>query len=182
MTFRKKFARFAVTASVFAFSFVGVASAHVTVKPGEVKAGAFTTFTVSVPVEKDVPTTTVKLEVPAGLGHVTPTVKSGWVVDVQKEGTGDAATVKAITWSGNQIPAGFRDEFTFSAKTPDQPTELQWKAHQTYADGVVVVWNLTETDQPTKADGSPDFSASGPFSVTKVVSETTDDAAVTHVQ
>ena len=176
MTISKKVASFSVGVITLMCSLAGVASAHVVVKPGEVLTSAFTTFSVGVPVEKDVATTAVKLEVPAGLGHVTPTVKPGWAITVEKEG--EVAT--SITWSGGQIAGGFRDEFTFSAKTPSEPTELQWKAFQTYADGTVVAWNVNEADQPKKADGSPDFSASGPFSVTKVVSESAQDAALTH--
>ncbi|HJQ07940.1 MAG TPA: DUF1775 domain-containing protein [Candidatus Saccharimonadales bacterium] len=180
MKFGKKLAGFGVGISALALSFVGVASAHVTVRPGEALTGAFMTFNVGVPVEKDMPTTAVKLEVPAGLGHVIPTVKSGWTIQVEKEGSGEEAVVKSITWSGNEIGAGYRDDFTFSAKTPDKATELQWKAYQIYSDGNVVAWDLTEDKQPKKADGSPDFSKSGPFSVTKVTSETAADTANKH--
>lgn len=181
MKVSKKIAAFALGVSALAMSFTGIASAHVTVKPGEVLTGSFQTFNVGVPVEKDMATTAVKLEIPAGLGHVTPTVKHGWTISVEKEGSGEEAVVKSITWNGNEIAAGYRDDFTFSAKTPDKPVELQWKAFQTYADGSVVAWNLTEDQQPKKEDGSPDFSKSGPFSVTKVVSQTAADAANKHV-
>jgi uncharacterized protein YcnI len=180
MKFSKKIATLGIGIMAGICSFAGVASAHVTVKPGEVVSGAFQTFTVGVPVEKGMATTNVKLEIPAGLDHVTPTVKPGWTIQIEKEGTGEDAIVKSITWSGSQIDSGYRDDFTFSAKTPDTPTELQWKAFQTYADGSVVAWNLTEDAQPTKADGSPDFSQSGPFSITKVLNESTQDAATKH--
>ena len=180
MKFSKKMAGFGVGVSALALSFVGVASAHVVVKPGEALTGAFLTFNVSVPVEKDIATTDIKLDVPAGLGHVTPTVKPGWTIQVDKEGLGEEAAVKSIIWSGNEIGAGYRDDFTFSAKTPDKPTELQWKAYQTYADGSVVEWNLAEDNQPKKVDGSPDFSKSGPFSVTKIMGETAAGIAAKH--
>jgi uncharacterized protein YcnI len=180
MKLSKKVAAFGLGVSALVFGFAGVASAHVTVKPGEAVTGAFMTFNVGVPVEKNLPTTAVKLEIPAGLGHVMPTVKPGWTIQTEKEGTGEEAVVKSITWSGNEIGAGYRDDFTFSAKTPDKPVELQWKAYQTYSDGSVVDWNLTDDEQPKNADGSPDFSKSGPFSVTKVVSENAADAAAKH--
>lgn len=181
MKISKKLAALSIGISALVFGFAGIASAHVTVKPGEVLTGAFQTFTVSVPVEKDLPTTAVKLEIPAGLTHATPTQRSDWTIQAEKEGSGEEAVVKSITWSGNQIGAGFRDDFTFSAKTPENPVELQWKAYQTYGDGSVVAWNVTEDKQPKKADGSPDFSKSGPFSVTKVSSESAEDTALTHV-
>lgn len=180
MKLSKQLAGFGVGVSALIFSFAGVASAHVVVKPGEAVTGAFMTFTVGVPVEKDIATTSVKLDIPTGLGHVMPTLKPGWTIQTEKEGRGEEAVVTSITWSGHEIGAGFRDDFTFSAKTPDKPTELQWKAYQTYADGSVVEWNLAEDNQPTKADGSPDFSKSGPFSVTKVTSETAAEAAAKH--
>lgn len=141
--------------------------AHVVVKPGEVKPGSFQTFTVGVPNEKGVPTTALKLEIPSELKHITPTVKPGWHIAVEKEGEGETATVKAIVWTGGTIPAGLRDDFTFSAQAPSEPGTLKWKAYQTYESGVVS-WDLEENEQPKKADGSPDFSSAGPLSTTKV--------------
>jgi len=144
--------------------------AHVIVKPNEAKPGAFQTFTVSVPNEKDTPTTALKLEIPAGLQHVTPTVKPGWQVAVEKEGEGETATVKAISWTGGVVPAGLRDDFTFSAQVPSEATTLKWKAYQTYESGIVS-WNLEEGQQPKTTDGKPDFSTAGPLSTTKVATE-----------
>jgi uncharacterized protein YcnI len=157
-------------------------TAHVVVRPAEVKTASFTTFTIGVPVEKDIPTTSLKLLIPEGLQYVTPTLKTGWFVSAEKEpieeGTGHSdAKVTSITWSGNTIPAGFRDEFTFSAKVPEAATQLEWKAYQTYADGTVVAWDKTETEQPKNEAGEPDFSAAGPFSVTKIVTETEGEIA-----
>jgi uncharacterized protein YcnI len=181
MKLSKKLAGFGLGVSALVISFASVASAHVVVKPGEVLTSTYTTFNVGVPVEKDIATTRIKLDIPAGLGGVMPTLKPGWTIQVEKEGSGEGAVVKSITWSGNEIGAGYRDDFTFSAKTPDKPTELQWKAYQTYSDGSVVAWDLTEDAQPKKADGSPDFSKSGPFSVTKVLGESAQDTAASHV-
>ena len=85
-----------------------------------------------------------------------------------------AARVTSITWSGNEIVAGFRDGFTFSAQVPEKITELQWKAYQTYADGTVVSW-----DKQSEGDGHATSEPnSGPFSVTKVVVETEATTAV----
>lgn len=150
----------------------GSASAHVTVKPAEVLTSGFQTFTVGVPNEKEIPTTAVKLDLPEGLMHVSPSVKTGWKIAVEKSGDGHDAMVKSITWSGGSIGEGFRDDFTFSAKVPAEPTELRWNAYQTYQDGTVVEWDLSDSEQPTKEDGSPDFSTSGPYSTTEIVSET----------
>lgn len=158
--------------SALTFGITGLASAHVTVKPAEVLTAGFQTFTVSVPNEKEVANTSVMVKIPAGLKHVTPSMKQGWNVSTEKTGDGEDAVVNAITWSGGSITAGLRDDFTFSAQVPADAGELQWKAYQTYADGVTVSWDKSSEEQPKKADGSPDFSTSGPFSITKVVAET----------
>lgn len=140
--------------------------AHVVVKPAEVGIGAFTNFTMGVPVEKEIPTTQVRLVIPDGLQYVTPYVKQGWKVEVKKTGEGEEAKVTEITWSGNQIPAGFKDDFLFSAKTPSTETSLQWKAYQIYSDGTVVSW-----DQDANSASHNDEVT--PFSVTKVKNDLT---------
>ncbi len=144
---------------------MGVASAHVTVKPAEVGVGAFQTFTTDVPTEGDFATTNVRLVLPDGLHYVSPNVKTGWQVDVKKTGEGEDAKVTEITWSGGTVPVGLRDEFSFSAQAPSKVTTLQWKAYQTYADGKVVAW-----DQAPSAD-SHDEESVKPYSETKVVDD-----------
>jgi len=154
--------------------FTGVtASAHVVVKPSEVVTAGFQTFSIGVPNERDVSTTRIKLEVPANLEYVTPTQKTGWIISVEKDGGGEAAKTKSITWSGSAVKPGFRDDFTFSAKVPETATELRWNAYQTYADGVVVSWNK-ESEGGHEESGEN----AGPFSVTHVVSKTAQDASL----
>jgi uncharacterized protein YcnI len=154
-----------------------VASAHVTVKPGQAGIGSFQTFTVSVPTEKDVPTIGLRLVLPEGLEHVSPTVKPGWTISTNSAGTteGDEheeELVTEIVWTGGTIPHAYRDEFTFSAKVPGTEISLLWKAYQTYRDGTVVAWALAPNEaQPKNADGSNDHSRFGPGSVTKVVDD-----------
>lgn len=185
--FSHKLTLFGVLLGIVTLTFSVGASAHVIVKPAEVLSAAFQTFTVRVPNEKDVATTSVKLMIPAGLKNVQPTqmnpqqpnnptctfcrfeTAGGWQIKVDKTGSGQNAVVKSITWSG-QIQPGFREDFTFAAQVPDKTGEINWKAYQTYADGTVVSWD--------KATGSSEGSNSGPFSITKVVSETAADVAV----
>jgi len=146
-------------------------SAHVTVKPNEVGVGAWQTFNVSVPVEKDIATVGVRLIIPAGLEYVTPNVKPGWKVDTVKMGEGEEAMVHEIKWTGGSIPAGMRDDFFFSAHVPAEEGILQWKAYQTYADGSIVSWDINEADQPKDASGEEDFSSKGPYSETKIIND-----------
>ncbi len=145
---------------VFVAAFVLVpvtALAHVVVKPDSVGVAKYQTFTVSVPNEKDIPTVSIKLILPDSLESATPTVKPGWKIEVKG---------KEVTWSGGSIPAGQRDDFSFSTKVPAEPTELAWKAYQTYEDGTVVSWD----QNPTEANGNKETT---PYSVTKVVNDLT---------
>ena len=81
--------------------------------------------------------------------------------------------ISSITWTGGEIGIGMRDEFTFSAKTPDEPTDLQWKAYQTYKDGTLVSWDQQSTSSEEKDDAT-----TGPFSVTKVAVDNDQDRAL----
>lgn len=130
-----------------------IASAHVSVKPESVTAGEVVTFNVSVPNEKEVAITNIKLDIPKGLEDVTPTVKSGWTIKIDKT---------SITWSDGSIAAGFRDDFTFSAQAPARSTELNWKAYETYSDGSIARWD--QSPDKEEVEGSD----SGPYSVTKI--------------
>lgn len=136
------------------------ASAHVTVKPTEAAPASFQVFTVSVPNEKAIPTTEIKLLIPKGLEHVTPTQKPGWDIKLEKNAEGN---VSAVTWTGGKISEGFRDELSLSAKLPDTSGSISWKAYQTYADGTVVAW-----DQSDSSQNHDENKNSGPASVTEV--------------
>jgi len=167
-----------VFVGILTLALSATASAHVAVRPSEVVTAGFQTFTIGVPNEKDVSTTSVKLTIPEGLKYVQPTQKAGWNITIESEGTGEAATVKSITWSGNEVKPGFRDDFTFSGQVPEKATELHWKAYQTYADGTVVSWDkATSSDDHESEDAN-----SGPFSVTKVVSETAEESALKNAE
>jgi uncharacterized protein YcnI len=153
------------TAIVLAVS--QTALAHVVVTPSEVRTAERVTFSVSVPNEKDVAVTGLRLEIPKGLKSVTPTVKQGWTIEAAKDGD----TITRISWQGSEIPAGQRDDFTFRAQAPEQSGELRWNAYQTYADGSIVAW-----DQASSGDNhNAEKNDSGPFSVTKVSNEITNN-------
>lgn len=148
-----------IITSLFIFLFVvTTASAHVTVKPNEVGVAAYQTFTVGVPVEKDIPTVSVKILLPEGLESVTPYVKNGWKI---------SATTTEIIWSGGTIPAGQRDDFQFSAKTPAKEGHLIWKAYQTYSDGTVVAWD----NAPKGSHDDMGDDVLNPYSETHVVDD-----------
>lgn len=137
------------------------ASAHVIVQPKQVGIGATETFTVSVPTEKDNPTVGLRLVLPAGLEEVTPIVKSSWKIDVKKDGD----KVTEINWTGGSIPPDQADQFSFRAQAPANPTDLKWKAYQTYQDGSTVNWDQDPSSASDKKDEGT------PYSVTNVVND-----------
>ncbi len=137
-----------------------LAAAHVVVKPSEALTSTYQTFTVSVPNEKTMANTELKLVIPAAVSDVTPTAKPDWTISTEK--TGEVVT--AIIWKDGSLPEGLRDDFTFSAKTPDKATSLEWKAYQTYADGTMVSWD----QKSDAADHEEESETSGPLSVTVV--------------
>lgn len=149
---------------VSVLTFVNTVSAHVVVRPKEVAVAAFQTFTIGVPNEKDIPTVAVRLIIPEGLKYVSPNVKSGWKIDIKREGEGEEARVTEISWTGGAIPTGQRDDFLFSAQAPSEETNLQWKAYQTYQNGETVAWDQKpgeETEDVT------------PYSETSVINDLT---------
>jgi uncharacterized protein YcnI len=75
------------------------AAAHVVVSPEEVTAGEYETLTVSVPTEKEIPTTEIRVEVPEGflLSGVQPV--PGWEHAFEEDG----GIVTAVTFSGGEI-------------------------------------------------------------------------------
>jgi LPXTG-motif cell wall-anchored protein len=125
----------------------------VVVSPEEVMAGDYATLTVSVPTEKEVPTTKVRVEVPDGfvLSGVQPV--PGWDYTFEEDG----GLITAITWSGGEIKPNEFQQFLLQAQAPEEPGDYPWKAFQTYQDGSVVEWT-----------GPPD--AEEPASVVAVVS------------
>jgi len=152
--------------------------AHVVVTPSQAGVGSWVTFSLSVPNEKDATNTQLKLLLPAGLKSVSPTVKPGWKVAVEKDASGSP---QAIVWSNGGIPAEFRDDFTFGAQVPAEPADLAWKAYQTYADGQVVAWDVDPADPSSHDAEALEKTGKGPFSVTKVVDDLTSGGAMKRV-
>jgi uncharacterized protein YcnI len=138
------------------------AYAHVVVTPKQAYVGDRVAFSVSVPNEREANVTSLKLAIPKGVTDVMPDVIGGWAIATEKSGD----DVTSITWTG-VIPEGQRADFEFKAQAPAQSGELDWKAYQTYADGVTVSWD----QKPTADEGDNDAATSGPYSVTKVVND-----------
>ena len=125
------------------FLFTSVASAHVTVTPKTSTTGAWETYTVKVPVEKDMPTTKFTLKAPEGVEIMSYQPVPDWTYTADKDANG---TVKSITFesTGEGILPGQFQQFTFVAKNPEKATKAAWDAFQYYKDGSIVEWTGDE--------------------------------------
>jgi uncharacterized protein YcnI len=110
------------------------AQAHVTVRPAEAAPDATMTYSVRVPSEGEVATTSVELDIPVG---VTVMSVEGAPGSYEFKKKGDLVT--GIVWK-TAIPAGERAELKFSAQNPAKVMEIIWKAHQHFQDGSSADW------------------------------------------
>ncbi|WP_251551623.1 YcnI family protein [Neobacillus muris] len=143
------------------FLFANAASAHVTVVPKTSTTGAWETYTVKVPVEKEVPTAKVTLKTPAGVEIESYQPVPGWTYSADKDASGK---VKSITFEaeGEGLMPGQFQQFSFVAKNPDSAGEIAWDAFQYYQDGSVVEW-------------TGDEGAETPHSITEILAGTSTD-------
>ena len=139
------------------------AQAHVVVSPEEVTAGEYETLTVSVPTEKEIPTTEIRVEVPEGflLSGVQPV--PGWEHTFEEDG----GVVTAVTFSGGEIGPREFQQFLVQAQAPEEPGGYPWRATQTYEDGSTVEWTgAPASEEPASVvevvSGGPEESASSP--------------------
>jgi uncharacterized protein YcnI len=129
-----------VLTTLLTITMTGVAYAHVRVSPEEVPADSYEKLTVSVPTEREVPTTQIRVEVPEGFEVLGVRPEPGWDYDFEE----DAGTITAVTWSGGEIEPREFQEFTIQTKTPEEGGEFAWNAFQTYENGEVVEWTGPE--------------------------------------
>ncbi|MBM7651082.1 YcnI family copper-binding membrane protein [Neobacillus cucumis] len=157
----KKISKVIVPTVLSLFLFSSVASAHVTVMPKTSTTGAWETYTVKVPVEKEVPTTKFTIKAPTGVEIMSYQPVPGWNYTADKDASGK---VKLFTFTatGEGILPGQFQQFTFVAKNPDKATQIAWDAYQYYKDGSIVEW-------------TGDESAKAPHSITDIVAGTSTD-------
>jgi uncharacterized protein len=142
-------------AAVTALALPSLASAHVTLQPGEVAAGGYARLDVRVPNERDDSgTVKVAVDFPHGVAGVSTETVPGWTARVAMATldtpitSGDTTItreVRRVTWTGDGSqgvvgPGRFQD-FGLSMKVPGQAGDtLVFPAVQTYANGEVVRW------------------------------------------
>ena len=133
--------RTVIMAAVLVTASMGV-SAHVTVAPQQSVAGRPERYTVRVPTEGQVNTTSVELEIPAGVTVTGVLVGSAPSPEIKREGD----RIVIITWKLDIKPAEVA-EFVFFARNPAQPGQVAWKARQRFADGTSADWVGVEGDR-----------------------------------
>lgn len=141
-----------------------LALAHAEVSPENVEPGSTQTFTVNVVTEKNVPTTEVSVDIPAGFE----------VTDVRSPGGGWRGSQEngSIVWSGGEIGVGTgeitsptgepivmgeAEDFVFEARVPERTGVYAIDTIQTYKDGSVAQWTGagdSETPAPSVAVGT----------------------------
>ncbi|MCO7124352.1 YcnI family protein [Sporolactobacillus shoreicorticis] len=136
------------------------ASAHVTVKPLQAVAGTSETYTVTVPTEKEIPTTKIVLQIPTHVTFYSYQPVPGWTAKAVKN---SKERVQTVTWTatGAGIAPGAFQQFEFRALNPEKTGSITWNAYQTYKDGSIVEWTGKED-------------AETPHAITKVVKSTAE--------
>ena len=129
-----------------------ILGAHVTVWPRESAPGTSERYTVRVPTEGKIATTSVRLEVPPDVTVTSVLAMPSVVADIVRDGN----RITGVTWKF-EVPPGQFAEFVFMARNPKSGTEIVWKVHQHYADGSQSDW----TGPPSKS----------PASITKLVAK-----------
>lgn len=126
-----------IMAAVAVLSTAGALWAHAVVGPAVSTTGAYETYTLRVPNEKDVTTVWVEIEFPPEVFVVSFSEVPGWALDVERDDTGRAI---GATWTGDLAPHRFV-ELSFVGVNPAEPTTLVWQVDQAYRgpDGVEVV-------------------------------------------
>ena len=108
-----------------------LASAHIRIFRRSRPVGAREKYTMRVPNEKQVGSSKIEGEFPAGLQVYDFEFKPGWKIDFKKD---DKGTIIGATWTGKIQPYEFV-EFGMLAINPKQGANLTWKFIQYYDDG-----------------------------------------------
>jgi uncharacterized protein YcnI len=121
-------------------------SAHAIVSPEVSVKGKLQLYSLAVPTEKEGATTAkIVMTVPSGFGidsFVPP--PPGWTQRVRQTGSGEAAVVTQVTWTGGKTPTGQDSLFQFLAE-PASAKTYTFLVQQTYSDGSIVNWSGTES-------------------------------------
>jgi uncharacterized protein YcnI len=139
------------TVVLAALMWAGAAFAHARVSPAVSLSGKLQLYSLAVPTEKESLTTSkIVLTVPSGFGIDSFVPSPGWQRQLQQAGSGDAAVVQKVTWTGGSTPTGEDSLFQFLAQ-PSKSGSYTFQVQQTYSDGSIVNWSGSESS----ADPAP---------------------------
>jgi uncharacterized protein YcnI len=127
-----------------ALALAGVAQAHARLSPPVALAKQLQVFTLAVPTEKAGTTTEIVFTPPPGFDIDSFVPSPGWQRSVKQTGSGDAAVIKQVTYTGGRTPTGEDSTFSFLAQ-PSASKTYTFGVQQMYSDGTVVDWAGPET-------------------------------------
>jgi periplasmic copper chaperone A len=120
------------------------AFAHVTLAPATAAPGEFTTYTVTVPNERDDQATVeLDLTLPAGFVLEVAQQVPGWRTVTSKAADG---VPTGVQWTGGRIPVGTYGTFGLQGRNPRSGATMRWQAVQRY-ERTTVRW-----DGPASSD------------------------------
>ncbi len=135
---RKTQARLFVVAAILMLA-PSASQAHVSIWPRESMVGATEKYTVRVPTEGKVATTSAELEVPDGVIVEVLAMPNTWKQEIKRKD----GRIVAITWQLT-VPPGEFAEFSFVARNPrGESKQIVWTLRQKFADGAVTDWTHT---------------------------------------
>lgn len=162
----RRVSRAVAVAAVALVAAAPMASAHVTVNPGEAPKGGYAALAFRVPNERDdVGTTSLEVNLPEDHPITSVRVRPtpGWTHEVEtrtleepleSHGREITEVVSTITWTGGLIQPGEYQDFHVSAgPLPEDTDQLLFPSIQTYAGGEVVRWI---DEPPEDGDDEPE--------------------------
>jgi uncharacterized protein YcnI len=152
-------------AGLAAVSMAGAAQAHVVFVQPHAAAGAHWAGALRVSHGCDgAATTSVRVEIPAGILVARPQPKAGWTVAIEREALAEPVTaegggvlterVSAITWTG-RLPDDQFEEFGLAAKLPGQAGTLAFPVTQTCEGGEIRWSEIPVAGAPRPAHPAP---------------------------
>jgi uncharacterized protein YcnI len=119
--------------------------AHARVSPAVSLSGKLQLYSLAVPTEKSgAVTTKVVLTVPPGFSIDSFVPSPGWHRVLAQSGSGEAAVIQRVTWTGGRVPTGEDSLFQFLAQ-PASSGRYRFTVQQTYSDGSIVNWSGPES-------------------------------------
>jgi hypothetical protein len=116
--------------------------AHIDIEPKETIPGRWETLVLNFPTETGSPTVEVQLDIPEGFEVEAVGHRPDWETALRRDERG---FVRAIVWSGGQIPPLTFEEFKLLAKAAKAPGSYDWQARQRYAADQESTWTMRTT-------------------------------------